>query len=116
MSPQTSATRPISVDLGQDPISDVVFIAGGETGTWPAGPEVNATVVDVGRGLPVVFLHGLVGLNEHWEGVVERVRTKHRSVLFELPLLRLRGDDCSIQGATSLTARFLREYVREPAV
>lgn len=66
--------------------------------------------------MPVVFLHGLVGLNEHWEGVVERVQHKVRCILFQLPLLKLRGDDCSIHGATRLTAKFLEEYLEEPAV
>ncbi len=86
---------------------------------WPLGQEdvdIHASVLDVGQGLPIVFLHGLVGLNEHWEGVVERVCERHRCVLFELPLLRLRGEDCSIHGAKRMTADFLEQYVREPAV
>jgi pimeloyl-ACP methyl ester carboxylesterase len=101
-------------------------VTGGGVGTeaervteWVFGEGKNrqaARVIEVGEGLPVVFLHGLVGLNEHWEGVVERVQHRMRCVLFELPLLQLRGDDCSIQGATALTARFLREYLDEPAV
>lgn len=78
--------------------------------------DLTARVVDTGEGLPIVFLHGLVGLNEHWEGVVERVQHKVRCILFQLPLLKLRGDDCSIHGASKLTARFLAEYLDEPAV
>lgn len=90
-----------------------------KTSEWPFGDAeggLSARVVEVGEGLPVVFLHGLVGLNEHWEGVVERVQHKVRCILFQLPLLQLRGEDCSIQGATVLTARFLSEYLDEPAV
>lgn len=86
---------------------------------WPFGEgkhRLSARVVEVGEGVPVVFLHGLVGLNEHWEGVVERVQHRVRCILFELPLLQLRGDDCSIQGATALTSRFLSEYLGEPSV
>lgn len=86
---------------------------------WPtddAPDAVNASVIDVGEGLPIVFLHGLVGLNEHWEAVVERVCHRIRCLLFELPLLSLRGDHCSIQGVTTLTARFLREHLGSPAV
>lgn len=100
--------------------------AGSSTGvkrsTWSVGgPEspshgLEATVQDRGEGVPIVFLHGLVGLNEHWEGVVERVEHKVRCILFELPLLSLRGDDCSIQGVAKLTAEFLRDYLDEPAV
>jgi pimeloyl-ACP methyl ester carboxylesterase len=81
------------------------------------GDDVVATVGEIGTsGVTIVFLHGLVGLNEHWEGVVDRVFHQTRCVLFELPLLRLRGDDCSISGATDLTARFLGEKFREPVV
>src|SRR5678816_4502857 len=29
--------------------------------------SIPARLVDVGKGRPVVFLHGLVGLNDHWE-------------------------------------------------
>jgi len=85
--------------------------------SWaPAGERLTASVASVGEGLPVVFLHGLVGLNEHWEGVVERISHRCKCILFELPLLQLRGENCSIQGVTRLTARFLREEIPEPAV
>ncbi len=82
----------------------------------PGSDDLAATVSDQGSGIPVVFLHGLVGLNEHWEDVVARARDRVRCVLFELPLLQLRGDHCSIHGATELTARFLREHFSEPVV
>lgn len=75
-----------------------------------------AQVQELGQGVPIVFLHGLVGLNEHWEGVVDRVCGDMRCILFELPLLSLRGPACSIQGVTRLTAEFLQERVKEPVV
>lgn len=76
---------------------------------------MEAKVFDSGRvgGVPFVFLHGLVGLNEHWEDVASRVRSNVRCVMFELPLLRLRGAHCSIHGATDLTAMFLRQYFQQ---
>src|SRR5688572_7121564 len=80
------------------------------------GRDLVGTVTSVGRGLPVVFLHGLVGLNEHWEGVVDRVSHSVRCMLFELPLLQLRGGECSIQGVTRFTTEFLRQRVTEPVV
>lgn len=86
------------------------------TWRWDPSEELSANVQDLGKGLPVVFLHGLVGLNEHWEAVVERVNERVRCVLFQLPLLQLRRDDCSIQGASKLTEQFLREVIKEPAV
>jgi pimeloyl-ACP methyl ester carboxylesterase len=89
--------------------------------TWTVGEAgsenaLEATVVEIGTGTPIVFLHGLVGLNEHWEGVVERISDRTRCIMFEMPLLSLRGDHCSIHGVTNLTAQFLREYLDEPAV
>lgn len=81
-----------------------------------ADREVRADVVDFGSGTPVVFLHGLVGLNDHWDVVAHRVSGRGRCILLQLPLLSLTGDDCSIHGATELTGRFLREYVGGPSV
>lgn len=77
---------------------------------------VPATVVEIGSGRTVVFLHGLVGLNDHWEEVVNRVKSHVRCVMLQLPLLDLRGEDCSINGVTELTIRFLREHVSNRAV
>ena len=78
--------------------------------------DVRADVVDVGTGTPVVFLHGLVGLNDHWESVAHRVAARNRVILLQLPLLSLTGDDCSIHGATELTGQFLRQYVGASSV
>ncbi|MBY0113874.1 MAG: alpha/beta hydrolase [Phycisphaerales bacterium] len=72
--------------------------------------DVPATVIDVGSGPTFVFLHGLVGLNDHWEDVVKRFSAGARCVMLEIPLLDLRGDDCSIQGVSALTAKFLDTY------
>lgn len=80
------------------------------------GRQLVGTVTDVGKGMPVVFLHGLVGLNEHWEGVVDRVSHAVRCTLFELPLLQLRGSDCSVTGVTRFTTDFLRQRHTEPVV
>ncbi|MGQ0628829.1 MAG: alpha/beta fold hydrolase [Phycisphaerales bacterium] len=98
-------------------------LEGAEVTRWPISAEAGAicgTVVETGRGVvcesPVVFLHGLVGLNDHWEPSVSKVRDRLRCVLFELPLLNLSGDDCSIEGVTRLTERFLVERVGRPAI
>lgn len=80
------------------------------------GP-VRARVEDVGAGEPIVFLHGLVGLNEHWDEVARRVSPNFRCIMLEFPLLKLRGEDCSVDGVTRLTATFLEEYLpSEPAI
>lgn len=80
-----------------------------------AGVPVEAKVMEIGNGRPIVFLHGLVGQNEHWEEVAKRLSHPARCIMLELPLLNLEGDDCSIHGATDLAAVFLREQVQEPA-
>lgn len=74
-----------------------------------AGHRVQAQVQTLGSGSPIVFLHGLVGLNDHWEDVVARIRHQHECTLLELPLLNLKDDDCSIHGATALTIDFLQQ-------
>lgn len=76
--------------------------------------QVAAKIVQVGKGRPVVFLHGLVGLNDHWEEVVRKCLDRVRCTLVEIPLLQLRGDDCSILGVESLTEQLLRQLPREP--
>jgi len=81
-----------------------------------SGRLVEGSVARAGSGRKVVFLHGLVGLNEHWEMVVEHAKDSVECILLELPLLALRGDDCSIDGVTELTVRFLQESLDEPAV
>lgn len=82
------------------------------------GVQLMARVAEAGptAGLPIVFLHGLVGLNDHWEGVVTRMHTRARCVMVEMPLLRLNGDDCSIEGVTRITMRYLREKIGQPAI
>lgn len=84
--------------------------------TGSAGESVDARVIDVGTGTPVVFLHGLVGLNEHWEEVVSRIQGQVRCIMVELPLLDLPPGVCSINGVTDLTQRLIRDYLGTPAV
>ncbi|MBK7404210.1 MAG: alpha/beta hydrolase [Phycisphaerales bacterium] len=80
------------------------------------GAAIDAKVIDVGSGTPVVFLHGLVGLNEHWEEVVSRIQGQVRCVMVELPLLDLPTEVCSINGVANLTQRLIRDYLDAPAV
>lgn len=75
------------------------------------GIDILSKVVDVGVGRPVVFLHGLVGLNDHWEDVVRQIRHRVRCVMLEIPLLTLRDEDCSIEGVEVLTERFLDDHL-----
>lgn len=77
---------------------------------------IEARVIECGEGPRVVYLHGLVGLNDHWSKVIGRSLDSIKSTLFELPLLDLTGSDCSIQGVTDLTIAFLDRHVGEPTV
>lgn len=72
---------------------------------------VPTRVVEVGEGPPVIFLHGLVGLNDHWEEVVHRIRNRFRCHMLEVPLLSLSGDDCSIDGVEALTIAFMERHL-----
>lgn len=78
--------------------------------------DVPAKVMDRGDGTPVVFLHGLVGLNDHWMPAIDRLSKSMRTTAFELPLLDLKGEDCSIHGATHLTAEYLRSNFSHPPI
>lgn len=84
--------------------------------TGLAGVPVRVDIVEMGRGRPLVFLHGLVGLNDHWEGAARRVSEIARCLMIQMPLLDLTGEDCSIDGVTHLTSKLLREQIREPAI
>ncbi len=81
-----------------------------------SGKRISADVVECGVGMPVVFLHGLVGLNEHWGRVVDLVSSRVRCVTLELPLLSLRGVDCSLSAVSAMTMQFLDREIGRPAV
>ncbi len=81
-----------------------------------SGKKIEADVVERGEGPVVVFLHGLVGLNEHWERVVDAVCHRTRCVTLEMPLLELRGVDCSLSAVSAMTMQFLDKYIGDPAV
>jgi pimeloyl-ACP methyl ester carboxylesterase len=78
------------------------------------GDQVVGKVGRSGTGPRFVFLHGLVGLNEHWENLIHRVEHRIDCTKLELPLLDLRGEDCSIHGVTEITRQYLEGHVREP--
>lgn len=80
-----------------------------------AGEDVPSQLIVRGNptGRPVIFLHGLVGLNDHWGGVVNGIEHRCRCTLLEIPLLSLRGDDCSIQGVEVLTEKFIEHHLAQ---
>jgi len=84
--------------------------------TGLSGRTIVGDVVEVGAGDPIVFLHGLVGLNEHWERVVRSMSDRARCITLQLPLLDLRMTDCSLGSVVAMTMQFLNKYLDEPAV
>jgi len=107
----TSTQPTIDPVMGQHPrdaSSRTIELTG-----W-AGEPVRASLIEQGAGPAFLFLHGLVGLNEHWLDVVRKASSRTHCVMLELPLLQLRGDDCSIAGVTELTIRFIEQYLRKP--
>ncbi len=81
-----------------------------------SGKRIPADVVECGSGMPVVFLHGLVGLNEHWGKVVDCIASRVKCVTLEVPLLGLRGVDCSLSAVSAMTMQFLDREIGEPAI
>lgn len=81
-----------------------------------SGDLVPANVRRVGTGRKAVMLHGMLMHNEHWTPILDIVSRKWECTMLELPLLDLRGEDCSIDGVTHLTHRFFERYVDGPVV
>lgn len=82
---------------------------------------LDVRVDRVGAGQPLVFLNGLLGLNEHWFGCLRylvgpEVKGGIECLFIEPPLLELRGPGCSVEGVTNLTVNLLEMLVDEPAV
>lgn len=81
----------------------------------PASP---VRIDELGTGdQPVVFLHGLLGLNEHWRPMANALSDRARCLMIEAPLLELRGELCSVDGVTSLIAATVERVVDgQPAI
>ena len=88
--------------------------------TAPSGTDVIATITttpsEAPANRPVVFLHGLVGLNEHWDRVVDAVKHRFNCTRLELPLLQLQREDASVDAVTDLTIKYLDAVGGKPSV
>lgn len=76
------------------------------------GPSVDADLSTI----PVVFLPGLIGLNEHFSPVVTRVCHRVPAICYQPPLLKVGGEMASTVGWARITAEFLRTFIRRPAI
>ena len=87
----------------------------------PASTVDRVTGLDIridraGSGRPLVFLNGLLGMNEHWFGVLGPLAECAECILLQPPLLEMKGKGCSVDGVTQLTIALLESVVDEPAV
>ena len=77
---------------------------------------LRGSIESVGSGPPIVFLHGLLGLNRHWTRTASRLADHSRCVMIEAPLLELRGRRCSIEGVQAIIRQEIVDAINEPAV
>lgn len=70
----------------------------------------------IGTGPPIVFLHGLLGLKEHFAPAAEIIKDRAECWLVQAPLLSLQGSECSINGVTELVRTYLDENFSTPVV
>jgi len=82
----------------------------------PTRLRTTVRVDELGRGQPVVFLHGLLGMNDHWLPVSRALSERSRCLMIEAPLLELRGEACSVAGVVRLISTVLETIVGAPAV
>ena len=113
--------KPSTVRVPADDNRGVAIGAAGITGGDDATPVL---VEEIGprTGTPVVFLNGLLGVNEHWYSI-SRILAERRTgtgparcLMLGMPMMELRSRDLSVDGVTRLAARVLNEVVGGPAV
>lgn len=81
----------------------------------------RATGLDIridrmGEGPPIVFLNGLLGLNEHWFGCLPPLAARAECLLLQPPLLEMKGKGCSVEGVLHLIASLLQTLIDQPAI
>lgn len=64
----------------------------------------------------MVFLNGLLGLNEHWFSALGPIVPRAECLLIQPPLLQMKGGGCSVQGLLRLTTSVVDSVIEEPAV
>ncbi len=96
-------------------------LKGHEPGPLPSCTHNRITDLDIridraGAGPPLVFLNGLLGLNEHWFPCLGPLVTRAECILLQPPLLEMSGPGCSVPGVVRLTASVLDTITSERAV
>lgn len=77
---------------------------------------MDVRVDRVGTGSPIVILNGLLGQNDHWFGVVQKLAKVGECILIQPPLLEMKGKGCSVDGVTALTTSLIESLVDEAPV
>jgi len=70
----------------------------------------------VGTGRPIIFLNGLLGMNEHWFSMLGPLADRAECILLQPPILEMKGKGCSVEGVTQLTIAVLETIVDQPAI
>ncbi len=78
--------------------------------------DVVVRVDEVGSGPPMVFIHGLVGVNSHWLPTARALAPRTRCLLVETPLLQLRGRHCNVEGVADILSRTISQLTDQPAI
>lgn len=77
---------------------------------------VDIRIDRIGSGPAVVFLNGLLGLNEHWFGCLAPIARHAECLLVQPPLLEMKGKGCSVDGVVHLVVSVLDTLIDGPAI
>jgi pimeloyl-ACP methyl ester carboxylesterase len=64
------------------------------------------SLIDRGRGKPVIMLHGIFGHASNWQETVDRLSAQYRTIALELPYLELAKEDCNVEYLSSYVLGF----------
>ncbi|MCA9282201.1 MAG: alpha/beta hydrolase [Phycisphaerales bacterium] len=77
---------------------------------------VDIRIDRIGRGPTVIFLNGLLGLNEHWFGCLPPIARVAECLLVQPPLLEMKGKGCSVDGVVHLVVSVLDTLIDGPVI
>lgn len=77
---------------------------------------VDIRIDRIGRGPTVIFLNGLLGLNQHWFGCLGPIARVSECLLIQPPLLEMKGKGCSVDGVVHLVVSVLETLIDGPVV
>lgn len=63
-------------------------------------------LIDKGRGRPIVMLHGMFGHASNWQGTIDILSSKYRTIALELPYTELDKENCNVEYLSDHVLRF----------